>query len=54
MLRYKLHTLLILLAVGPLAIALFLSDPLWFAMSFLIASLLAAIAYWPQIRGKGG
>ena len=52
--RYRLRTLLILLAVLPLVIALFVSRPgLAFAL-LSMASVLATIYYWPQLCGKGG
>jgi hypothetical protein len=58
--RYRLRTLLIVLALGPLVLA-----GAWYVMTggrfamvvrsiVTLAALWTVIAYWPQIRGKGG
>jgi hypothetical protein len=52
--RFRLRTLLIVLAVGPMVLALWWSNPGLAALACFLASVIAAIAYWPQICGKGG
>jgi hypothetical protein len=52
--RFRLHTLMIVLALGPLALALWWWNPSLAALVFILASVFAAIAHWPQICGKGG
>jgi hypothetical protein len=52
--HFRLRTLMIILAVGPLAVALWWSNPGLAAVVCFLGSVIATIAYWPQICGKGG